>query len=209
MSSIDPIQFTKGGEISENALRQLNELIEAGPGEDASDEEIDAYMAKAMKIEGAADMIQQFSEQMKDGGVLAEVLKTEAANEPFAQLNSAARLIYLVEKEGRSIRMSLPTDASFYELHAAITEAFEIGLKEKEGHRFELREDGEVEVVFSEKDYGNSYCEKSNKVLDIYEAGVSVVHYLNDGEYRVKIEAMAAAGEEGTSLGMTPHLHSH
>lgn len=207
MSSIDPIQFTKGGEISEDALRKLNELIEAGPGEDASGEEIDAFMAKAMKIEGAAEMIQQFSEQIKDGGVLSEVLKTEAANEPFAQLNSAARLIYHVGKEERSIRMSLPTDASFYELHAAITEAFEIGLKE--GHRFELREDGEVEVVFSEKDSGESYCERTNKMLDIYEAGVSAFHYLNDGEYLVKIEAMAAAGEEGTSLGMTPHVHSH
>lgn len=205
MSSIDPIQFTKGGEISEDALRQLNELMEAGPGEDASDEEIDAFMAKAMKIDGAAEMIQQFSDQMADGGVLAEVLKTEAANEPFAQLSSAARLIYSLEKGTRSIRMSLPTDASFYELHAAITEAFEIGLKEE--HRFELREDGDVEVVFSQEDSGNSYCEKTNKVLDIYEAGISVFHYLNDGEYLVKVEAMAAAGEEGTSLEVLPHLH--
>ena len=121
MSTIDPIQFTKGGEISEDALRQLNELMEIGLGEDASDEEINVFMAKAMQIEGAAEMIQQFSEQMADGGVLAEVLKTEAANEPFAQLSSPARLIYLISKEDRSLRLSLPTDASFYELHAAIT----------------------------------------------------------------------------------------
>ena len=205
MSSIDPIQFTKGSEISEDALRQLNELMEIGPGEDASDEEIDVFMAKAMQIEGAAEMIQQFSEQMADGGVLAEVLKTEAANEPFAQLSSPARLIYLISKEDRSLRLSLPTDASFYELHAAITEAF--ALEGKEGHHFELREDGEVEVVLSEKDSGNSYCEKTNKVLDIYEAGVSIIHYLHAGEHLVQIEAMAAAGEEGTSLEIRPHLH--
>lgn len=199
---IDILDFSTGGaggEISPEALEQLNRLMEEGPGEDASDEEIAAFMKKALEIEGAAEMITQFEAQLKSG-VLAEVLKVEAENEPFAQLKSPLRVIYRVGE----LRLSLPSDATFYELHAALTEA--LNLEGKESHHFELREDGLVEVEFGSRE--GQYPEREHLVSDMIEGGVANFHYLHAGEHFVVIEALVAAGEQGTSLAMTPHLHA-
>lgn len=198
---IDALEFStggEGGEISPESLEKLNRLMEEGPGEEASEEEIAAFMKKAMAIEGAPELIAQFEEQLRSG-VLSDMLKVEAENEPFAQLKSPLRVIYRVGE----VRLSLPSDASFFELHAALTEA--LSLDGKEDHRFELREGGEVEVVFGSG--AGQYPEREHLVSDMIEAGVTDFYYLHGDEYFVVIEDLVAAGFKGTSLAMTPHLH--
>lgn len=198
---IDALDFStggSGGEISSASLEKLNRLMEEGPGADASDEEIAAFMEKAMAINGAAEMIAQFEEQLKSG-TLSEVLQLETEKEPFAQLQSPLRVIYRVGE----VRLSLPSDASFFELHAALTEA--LNLDGKESHHFELREEGVVEVIFGPEE--GQYPEREHLVSDMIEGGVTDFHYLHAGEHHVVIESVTAAGEKGTSLGMLPHLH--
>lgn len=198
---IDAFDFSiggSGGEISPESLDRLNQLMEKGPGEGASDEEIAAFMTKVLQIDGAAELIAQFEEQMKSGA-LSGVLKSEAEKEPFAKLSSPLRVIYQIGE----MRLSLPSDASFFELHAALTEALQ--LDGKLDHHFELREESRVEVVFGPQE--GQYPEREHLVSDMIEGGVTDFHYLHGSNYFVVIEAVVGAGEKGTSRAMTPHLH--
>ncbi|MGJ8697541.1 MAG: plasmid pRiA4b ORF-3 family protein [Verrucomicrobiaceae bacterium] len=210
----DPIDFA-GGEISPEALEKLNALLDSGPGEGASEEEVAAFMERVMATEGGMAMIKGMAEQLTEGGGLDRMLKEEAET-LYTPMVSPARMIFRVELSGTKPlvwrRLSLPADASFFDLHIAIQDAF--GWEGRQPHRFEVWEDGRRELCFGPEGSGegaDDYCEVQNGMGELFQEGVTDFLYLYDLEegwkHGVVIEALVPAGEKGTSGEVKPKLH--
>ena len=125
-------------EISPEALQQLNALLEEGPGEDASEEEVEAFMKKFAETPGGSAMLKTLNQQLADGGgaLLNEVLGQQLPSldeEPDWSLyqtpQSPLRLVFRIQPVAAQIphwrRVTLPSDASFFDLHFALQDAFQ------------------------------------------------------------------------------------
>ena len=213
------VPFSAAGEISDASLRRFNELMDGFPGDDASEEEVEAFMKEVMDSDAGAQMIESFSEQLKEGGVLDALLdEDEGVDElKYEPLESPARLIFKVELCGSEPllwrRLSLPGDASFFDLHLAIQDS--IGWEDRHLHQFEFRSQGKVEATFSsipaEEDRENDFCGVGNRIVDVILGSEPKFHYVYDfgdyWEHLVTFENLVGAGQEGTSLGLTPMVH--
>ena len=208
-----------GGEISDESLRRFNELMAGFPSEDASEEEVEAFMKEVMEDEAGSQMLESFAEQLKEGGLIGELLDEE--EEPasdYTPMESPARIIFKVElcESNPPIwrRFSLPGDASFFDLHLAIQDSF--GWEDTHLHRFEMRTQRALEATFSsnptdEEVKENDFCGISNRVIDVSRGGWPSFHYVYDfgdrWEHLVTFENLVGAGEEETSLGLGPQMH--
>ena len=189
----------------------LEELLAQMPSDTASSSEIEAYMEKVMATKGGAEMIQSFAQKIASGGELDQMLKEDDARYPKPQ--SKVRIIFRVELVGTQPlvwrRLSLPSDASFFDLHCAIQDSF--GWEGKNFHRFEIWEEGELELTFSldEEADGDAedYCEVSHQMIDLFRENVSEFRYLYDFKdcwlHRVVVENL----REDESGECVPQLH--
>jgi len=214
--NVVPFSPAGGGEISEESLRRFNDLMESFPGDDASEDEVEAFMKEVMADDAGSQMIESFSEQLKGGGGLDELLDAEEEVQ-YQPLNSPARMIFKVELIGTKPniwrRFSLPADASFFDLHCAIQDA--MGWQEMHLHCFEFRRAGKTEAVFSsgptERVEENEYCGIGNRIVDVMmgsDPGFFYVYDFGDyWEHLVTFENLVGAGQEGTSLGLSPMMH--
>ncbi len=208
-----------GGEISDESLRRFNELMDGFPGEDASEEEVEDFMKKVMESDAGAQMIGSFSEQLKEGGLLDQLINEDEAGSglQYEPLKSSARIIFKVELCGCETtmwrRFSLPGDASFFDLHLAIQDSF--GWEDRHLHQFELRSRRELEATFTstpgDEEKENEYGGFENRVIDVVQSGWPNFHYVYDfgdwWEHLVTFENLVSAGQEGTSLGLSPMMH--
>jgi len=213
--------------LSDEGFQKLNDLMESSPGNDASDEEIDIFMSKLEKDPQAMELLSGVISNLKGQGVLEQSFDKE---EPLADLYrppvSPARLMMKIDffrghlsrlsQPAQSEvwrRLSLPMDASFYDLHLALKDVF--GLLEEGQHIFEVRDQGAVSVVFSSHsvvmEEEGDYCEIQNRLMDIMGEGVELIHYLNDFgvgfELIIRFEKVVQAGEEGTCELPRPAAH--
>ena len=209
-----------GGEISDESLRRFNEMMDAFPSDDASEEEVEAFMKEVMESDAGAQMIESFAEQLKEGGVLDELLDgdEESGESQYEPLKSPARMIFKVELSGSDPllwrRFSLPGDASFFDLHCAIQDS--MGWEDRHQHQFEFRSQGKVEATFSsnpvEEVRENDFCGVGNRIVDAILGSEPKFHYVYDfsdnWEHLVTFENLVGAGQEETSPGLTPMMHA-
>lgn len=192
----------------------LDDLLAEMPSPDASESEIAAFMEKVMATPGGAEVIQDFAQKITAGGSLDTMLKEEEREQERRALKSPARFIFRVELVGTKPliwrRMSLPADCSFAHLHQSIQDA--LGWSGNHEHRFEIWEDGELEITFSSADDPAHYCESENRIMDLFHENVAEFRYLYDfqsnWQHRVVIEDFVPAGEKGTSQELRPILHA-
>lgn len=183
-------------EISAESLQQLNALLEDGPGEDASEEEVEVFMKKFAETPGGSAMLKTLNQQLADGGgaLLNEVLGQQLPSlvdgpdwSLYQAPKSPLRLVFRIQPIGAKVsywrRVTLPTDASFYDLHFALQDAFE--QFSTAPHRFEWCENERVEAVFlsghAEVKGGDDYCEYQNRPLDLFSESVDRFFYYQDG----------------------------
>lgn len=193
----------------------LDDLLQNMPAEGSSEAEIEAFMEKVMSTPGGPELIQDFAQKITDGGSLDTMLKEEEAKLEGFTLESPARFIFRIELLGTKPlvwrRLSLPADCAYLHLHCAIQDAF--GWQDTHDHRVEVWEDGNLELTFSpdENEDSGHYCEVQNKIADLFRENISEFLYFYDSDddwrHRIVIEEFTSAGEKGSSIGLTPHLH--
>ncbi len=212
------LPFDGSGEISDEDLRLLNSLMEVGPGEDASEEEIEAFMSELLATPAGAEMLKSVIDQLKNSGLSTLDLSEEKS--PLNPLTGTARIIARIDLVGTKPaiwrRLSFPADSTFFHLHAAIQDSF--GWLTNHQHRFEIRNDQgrEVEATFSsapvEADGEEDYCEIGNRLMDLIHNGYHSFHYLYNFEanwlHHIAVEDVVPAGERETSLEFTPKVHA-
>lgn len=193
----------------------LDDLLANMPDPDAGEAEIEAFMEKVMATPGGPELIHSFAEKITAGGSLDTMLKEEEAEAERRALKSPARFVFRIELPGTKPlvwrRLSLPADCAYVHLHGAIRDAF--GWEDIHEHRFEVWEDGQLELTFSadESEDSADYCESENRIVDLFRENVSEFQYLYDFKdewrHRVVIEDFVQAGVGGTSKELKPHLH--
>jgi hypothetical protein len=214
---------SEADEISPEALAELNALLEQGPGEDASEEEVEAFMKKFSETSGGAAMLKTLTEQLAEGGggtlnkLLGQAMSmggNEIDWSNYHQPESPLRLVFRIQPVGAKMpywrRLSLPADACFLDLHYALVDVFD--LTEGGGHRFELRESGKVTATFlsggAEVAEGDDYCELQNRPLDLFSEGAERLFYLLEGgefcEFAVFMEKLIEPSSFENEAGFKP-----
>lgn len=212
------------GEITPEALAALNVLLDQGPGDDASEEEVEAFMKKFAETPGGSAMLQSLTDQLAEGGgellreVMGQDLLEGKGSEPdwslYRKPVSPLRLVYRIEPVASPPlswrRLTLPSDASFFDLHLALEDAF--ALEGTGSHRFEWRENGQAAATFlsgpSEVLVGDDYCEFQNRPLDLFGEGATRLSYRQEGakslEFALEIEKMIEPSGGGGSGAGSP-----
>lgn len=192
----------------------LDDLLAEMPLPEASEGEISAFMERVMSAPGGAELVRGFAEKITAGGTLDVMLKEKEREEEKRSLKSPVRFILRIELMGTSPlvwrRLSLPADCAYFHLGKAIQAAFEWeGVR---GDRFEVWEDGELELSFGSAESGGEYCHIENHLMDLFQENVSEFRYFCglEGEkgHRVVIEDFVPAGVKGTCDSLTPHFHA-
>lgn len=222
------------GEISPEALRALNELLAEGLPEDASEEEAEACMKKFASMPGGEQMLRALNRQLQEGGgellnsimgqEVGDLAEQEASSitsvpDLYCQPRSFLRLVFRFQKgaSGESCwrRVSLPSDASFYDLHLALQDSF--FLSSNEPHRFEWRVGARVEATFlsgdAEVEQGDDYCEFQNRPLDFFTESVTKFCYClgsataaKQQEFAVEIEKLIDSNQAKESKNQSAFL---
>ncbi|MEJ6581189.1 MAG: plasmid pRiA4b ORF-3 family protein [Akkermansiaceae bacterium] len=182
------------GAVEAGSMAKLEALLERMPAEGADEAEIEAFMDEVMALEGGMEVIRSLA------GPLGEISVKDECE--YVRPVSAARLLVLIavlETKPRIWRrVSLPADVSFYDLHCAIQDSF--GWLDVGEHCFEVREGGEVEVVFKRKPAETEFDEVTSPVSELVLNGVSQFHYLYGTDERwdhlILIEGAAEASRE-------------
>ncbi|YCM44173.1 plasmid pRiA4b ORF-3 family protein [Verrucomicrobiaceae bacterium 227] len=182
------------GEVEAGSLARLEELLERMPAEGADEAEVDAFMEEVMALDGGMEMIRGLAEP------LGKISITEESE--YVRPVSVARLMFRVEilgtKPGIWRRVSMPADVSFFDLHCAIQDSF--GWLDVGEHRFEVREGGEVELVFQRKPAEMEFDEVTSPVSELVLNGVSQFHYVYGSDERwdhlIQIEGAAGVSED-------------
>lgn len=179
------------GEISPEALEQLNVLLDQAPGDDASEEEVSEFMAKFSATPGGGALLESLRKELAEGGgALLSGLLGQATNfddgfdvSLYRPPSSSLRLVFRVQDNGAKLphwrRISLPSDACFYDLHLAAQDAFQ--LEGNGSFRFEWREGETVAATFltvkGASVEGEDYCAFQNRPLDLFSEGVERLYY--------------------------------
>ena len=214
---------SEAGEISAEALSQLNALLDEGPGDDASEEEVAAFLKKVSGIPGGAAMLKTLTKELAEGGgdflaglLGSEVLVAEGGTDwsLYQQPQSSLRLVFRVQPVGSKVvfwrRLTLPSDACFFDLHYALQDAF--GLTGNGAHRFEWRRGSRIEATFlsgtGEVEEGDDYCEFQNRPLDLFSEGAERLFYLVEGsafsEFAIFIEKLVEPNSFENQAGRKP-----
>lgn len=216
------------GEISPESLQALNELLAAGPSEDASEEEVASFMAQFEALPGGGAMLQSVRQQLEAGGgeflqaLLGQGIpapEEDLVKELYRSPRSPMRLVFRIEEKGcesepRWRRLTLPSDASFYDLHLALQDVF--GIRSPEVHRFEWRLGVRVEAVFLSGEEtvaeGDDYCEFQNRPIDLFSEQVEEYFYCLGGsepqEFVVQMEKVIAQGSTDWTSSLQPQCLS-
>lgn len=211
------------GEISPQALQKLNALLDQGPGEDATEEEVADFMKKFAETEGGASMLKGLTEQLAEGGgdLLSELLGQELPSSEgdfdrslYQAPQNSLRLVFHIQLVAAEKpfwrRLSLPSDACFFDLHYALQDAF--SLNDEGPHRIEWREGEKVAATFlsgdSEVEEGDDYCEYQNRPLDLFSEGVTGLFYCLEGDktpsYIITMEKMIDPNSFENPAGFMP-----
>jgi len=194
----------------------LDDLLANMPADDAPEAEKEAFVEKVMAAPEGARLIRDFASKITDGGSLDTMLKEEEARSKNRVLISPMRFIFRIELLD-SIplvwrRLSLPADCAYVHLHNAIQDAF--GWQGKHLHRFEVWEEGHLELTFGPDDEEESsdYCEVENSIIDLFQENIFEFLYLYDFKdnwrHRVVIEDFVQAGLKDTNKDAKPKLHA-
>ncbi len=205
-----PIEFPdfSNGEVSAEALARFNHLLDNAPAEGASKGEYEAYMEKLLEAEGGIEMIRGLAEQITQGGSLDQLLSEENGTTSYTPMQSFRRIVFRIDVVRSSLKnwccLSLPSDASFFDLRCAIEDIYQIN--PAQGSRFELREHGKVEVTFSDGsepiDQHHDYGEVENRIFDVLQQGCDSAHFFTSlgAEYFIRIQEVRShrvnTGEE-------------
>lgn len=211
------------GEISPEALQQLNELLDEGPGEDATEEEVADFMKKFTETEGGAAMLKGLTEQLAEGGgdLLSGLLGQEVpmvedgfGHALYEPPKNSLRLVFHLQAVASELsywrRITLPADACFFDLHSALQDAFE--LRDESPHRIEWREGQKVAATFLSGDYevkeGDDYCEYQNRPLDLFSEGVTGLFYCqadsSNPSYLITMEKLIDPNSFDSPVGVAP-----
>lgn len=196
---------------------KLVKLLDKLPGEGASDDEVAALLDKVMAEPGGLEAIRELAAEVAGINPARGEGAPVGADRP--PLPSPLRLLIRGELLGARPavwrRFSLPADCSFFHLHHALRDAF--GWHESPGHRFEIHEDGQLEVIFRPAGGGepdeavDCYDELAHCVQDLFHEEVGEFLYLpagRDGDRcRVVVEDVVGAGMAGTSRDRSPCWH--
>lgn len=190
-------------------IKSLDDWFEEMPDAGASEEEIEAFMTRVMKEPGGLEMIQKIAGQLTAG------LESEPVGVPGnLTLKSPARFVFRVELLGTKPRvwrrLSLPADCAFFHLHGAIQDAF--GWEDCHLHRFEVWEEGRLEVKIGPGEEEEEYDEVETRIMDLFREDVGEFLYRydfgDDWEHRVVVEDFVGAGIKETSTDLSPKLHA-
>ena len=190
-------------------INNLEDLFEEMPDENASEAEVEAFMDKVAAQPGGLEMIREVAAQVA-GGLAKEGVPVVEGME----LKSPARFIFRVELLGTQPmvwrRISLPADCAFLHLHGAIQDA--MGWEDCHLHQFEIREEGELEVIIGPDCDGKAdYSESETRVMDLFQGEVGEFLYRydfgDDWRHRVVIEDFVGAGKKGTAEKARPKVH--
>lgn len=192
--------------VSDEEMTELNVLLESGPSDEASELEQEAFMDRVMATEAGRKILSSFSE-----GVSSDHFPREE-DEEVAKVppQSSARLLFKIElldtKPVIWRRVSLPADATFFNLHGVIQASF--GWLNTSEHEFQVRESGRVEIRLSKKPTGSDhYHEAEITLAELISNGVTQFHYLYDPEegwdHLVTVEGAAEPSRD-----FTPKIHA-
>jgi hypothetical protein len=182
------------GAVEAGSLAKLEELLERMPGDGADEVEVEAFMDEVMALEGGMEMIRSLA------GPLGEISVKEEGGyvRPMSPARLSLKMEVLGTKPGIWRRVSLPADVSFFDLHCAVQDSF--GWLDVGEHRFEVREAGEVEVVFKRKPAEGEFDEVTSPVSELVLNGVSQVHYVYGTDeiwdHLIQIEGAAEASRD-------------
>ncbi len=193
-----------GDEISPESLQQLNALLEENTNKDLSEEEAAEVMKQVSAIPGGQALLNSLTQELSEGGgaflgeLLGQSSPIESGGDEFDVLlyqrpQSPLRLVFRVEVIAATRpywrRLSLPTDASYCDLHFALEDAFESEDEDVtlgQGYRFEWRENDEVVATFLTGEesilQGDDYCVYQNQPIDLFSEGVERLLYLREGQ---------------------------
>lgn len=205
-----PFRGLTGGEISAEQLAEFNAMLAEGPGDEATEAEVEAFMNRVLGTETGAAMIRDVAKQLTGDG-LPEIFAEggdDVEEIALPELASESHFVMRAEIAQTSPaiwrRISLPSDATFYHLHVALQDAF--GWVGGKDHEFQIIEHGRVELTFSAnggESGENDYCEQQNRIIELFREGIVEFVYLYDfddrWEHRILIEKVVAAGSEGVA----------
>ncbi len=167
----------------------LEHLLSQIPASDAPESEIEAFMEKVVNTPGGSELIEDFAKKMTAGGSLDMMLKTEALREEERVLTSPARFIFRIELLRTTPliwrRLSLPADCDYAHLSLAIQDAF--GWEGSRPDRFEVWENGRLELSFDHGETETSFDQAGNKLLDIFQENVSEFRYFYGQEIYLRV----------------------
>lgn len=170
---------------SQQDFEQLNALLNEAPGDEASEEEVQAFFEKVLTEEGGEEMLKRLASAVQGGASLdpaVEERRSLAAvyQKPSGDFRLVAKADLLEVSPVIWRRLSLPSTSSFFDIHCAIQDAF--GWEDRHSHQFELRSpDGQVEASFGigsgEAESDDDYCGVRNRAIDLFSEGVDTFHY--------------------------------
>lgn len=166
-------------------FERLNALLDEAPGDEASEEEVQAFFDKVLTQKGGAEILQRLAKTVQQGASLDPVVEERhRLAAVYEQPVSNYRLVAKVDLLGvfPSIwrRLSFPSTASFFDIHCAIQDAFD--WEDRYPHRFEMRlGDGRVDATFGiapgEASSEHDYCGVANRAIDLFTENFDVIHY--------------------------------
>lgn len=166
-------------------FRQLNALLNEAPGDEASEEEVQAYFQKILTEEGGEEMLKRLAAAVQRGASLDPMVEERRGlasvyRKPHGDLRFAIKVVLVGFKPTIWRRLSLSSTCCFFDIHCAIQDA--LGWEDRYPHHFELRSpDGRVEASFGvgsrEGASDDDFCGVSNQAIGPFSEGLETLHY--------------------------------
>jgi hypothetical protein len=201
-------------QISPEEITRIDNLMRNSPGADADPKELAAFMEELMSTASGQTVMKTFLEQ--DGGSnFLEEAPASLARPPYQAPKSRQRCQFRVDLVGAKPplwrRLSVPEDATFFDLHLAIQAAF--GWSGHNLHAFEKRIYGECELVIDwhgkdDSMLGRHHCARETEVQVGYffeHNDVPSLNYVydfrNNWDHKIKFEkTITAEGSDDIPL---------
>jgi hypothetical protein len=172
--------------VSSEQVDLLFEMLERGPGLQAEEGEIEAFVDQVLATEAGAKIVEKLSQKRQSRSEINPSSQGQAKKEKALRAQLKVHLIGTEPSIWREI--SLASDANFQELHCAIQDSF--GWLGIGGYEFRVCERGQVELLISDRrrqeEGGESghFFPREMTLMDLLSHGVSEYLYLYDDDDR-------------------------
>jgi hypothetical protein len=177
-------------DINEEDMEEINSLLGQAPNEDSTPEEILNFMEKLSKNPKANKILEHFLEEHPE--LMQEIDSSDNAPKLYTPPKSRRRYVFRVDiaraKPPIWRRISLPEDASFFDLHLAIQAAF--GWSGFHLHAFEIgngyRDRLTIDWLGDDEDNNHIFYhaekrqELNTQLKDIFSSTQKSAHYTYD-----------------------------